>query len=409
MHSRRFWRTDKHVVDAVAREWGASGLAYLTGLPDGPPDFSRAAVLATAREVAADLGSKIGIERDAATLLTGRAAQLGLSRGGRVSAGGATRLLPTMDGWAAITLSRPGDVDDVPAMLEHAVTPGDTWPAVENWAATRSADDVVGRARLLDLPAAILGEASAGPPIVQRMGPTISPRPPSGLLVADMSSMWAGPLCAQILAWAGATVVKVESRSRPDGTRVGSRAFFDWMNGGKLSHAADFDDLSGLRALLAAADVVITSSRPTALGRRGLGPGDVPARDGRVWLRITGHGSDGDLRNLVAFGDDAAVAGGLVGRSIGGPVFCADAIADPLTGLHAALAVAESLAHGGGELIDVAMATVAAGYAALPVRPSESNCPVMRPVEPVVASPAAELGSDDAQVLHLVSERNFAA
>ncbi|MDT5190249.1 MAG: hypothetical protein QOI28_2500, partial [Mycobacterium sp.] len=69
-------------MDAVARDWGASGLAYLTGLPDGPPDFSRAAVLTRARAVAADLGGRIGVELDAAVLLSGRAAQLGLSRGG---------------------------------------------------------------------------------------------------------------------------------------------------------------------------------------------------------------------------------------------------------------------------------------------------------------------------------------
>jgi hypothetical protein len=396
-------------VDDVARDWGACGLAHLTGLPDGACDFSRAAVLARAREVAADLGRRIGVELDAAALLSGRAAQLGLSRGGRVSAGRATRLLRTRDGWAAITLARPGDVDDLPAMLEHEIAPDDAWPAVECWAAARSADEVVGRARLLDLPAAVLGEASAGPPVVRRTGATTSPVTFADLLVADMSSMWAGPLCAQILAWAGATVVKVESRARPDGTRLGPKPFFDWMNGGKLSYAADFDEQSGLRALLAAADVVITSSRPAALDRRGLGPGDVPARDGRVWLRITGHGAEGDLGGRVAFGDDAAVAGGLVGRSAEGPVFCADAVADPLTGLQAALAVAESLARGGGELVDVAMTAVAANYAALPELPSESDCAAMPPAAPVLASPTAELGSDNARVHRLVSERSFAA
>jgi CoA transferase family III len=396
-------------VDDVVRDWGDSGLAHLTGLPDGPPDFSRAALLARAREVTADLGRRIGIELDAAALLTGRAAQLGLSRSGRVSAGGATRLLRTGDGWAAIALARPGDVDDVPAMLEHEIAPGDTWPAIERWAATRSADEVVGRARLLDLPAAVLGETTAGPPVVRRVGATTSPRQASDLLVADMSSMWAGPLCGRILAWSGATVVKVESRSRPDGTRLGPKPFFDWMNGGKLSYAADFDDAAGLRALLAAADVVITSSRPAALARRCLGPGDVPARDGRVWLRITGHGAEGDLANLVAFGDDAAVAGGLVGRSAEGPVFCADAVADPLTGLHAALAVVEGRARGGGELIDVAMAAVAASYAALPVLPNESDCAASPPAAPTVAAHAAELGSDNDRVNRLVSERSLAA
>jgi hypothetical protein len=67
----------------------------------------------------------------------------------------------------------------------------------------------------------------------------------------------------------------------------------------------------------------------------------------------------------VAFGDDATVAGGLVGwTGDGEPVFCADAIADPLTGITGALAVARSLAGGGGELIDLPMRAVAASFAA---------------------------------------------
>ena len=191
-------------MDAVAQDWGATGLAFLTGMPDGPPDFSRAAVLAEARRVAADLGARIGVDLDAATLLAGRAAQLGLRRGGRVSPGGATRLLPARDGWCAVTLSRADDVDAVPALIKRDDVAGDgTWNAVAKWAATRLVDEVVGRARLLGLPTAMLGEAPAAGPVVRRIGAGTSPRPPSGLLVVDMSSMWAGPLCGQILAQGG--------------------------------------------------------------------------------------------------------------------------------------------------------------------------------------------------------------
>ena len=117
-------------------------------------------------------------------------------------------------------------------------------------------------------------------------GAATTARSPSGLLVADLSSMWAGPLCGQLLAQAGATVVKVESAARPDGTRAGPPAFFDWMNGGKLSYVADFDQPSGLRRLLAAADIVIESSRPAALARRGLGA------DGRRSARRPGLAAD---------------------------------------------------------------------------------------------------------------------
>ena len=161
------------------------------------------------------------------------------------------------------------------------------------------------------------------------------------------------------------------------------------MNSGKLSYTVDFGEPAALSRLLEAADVVIESSRPTALAHRGIGAADIPRRDGRVWLRITGHGTDGERANWVAFGDDAAVSGGLVGGSAGEPAFCGDAIADPLTGLHAALEVAESLSRGGGELIELSMAAVAATYAN-DDRTTETRCAATP--EPSVPAPRTRCG-----------------
>jgi hypothetical protein len=391
-------------MDALADDWSASGLAYLTGDPAGPPDYSRAAVLAAARSVAAEFETLTGVRVDAAQELASRAALLGLARRGRTSAGGASRILPTADGWWALTLSRPDDVDAVPALVE-ADAVADPWRAVRDWASTRSVADVVDRARLLDLPAAALGEAVAQPPTVRQTGPRSAPRTAAELVVVDLSSMWAGPSCGRLLLRAGATVVKVESPGRPDGSRGGPRPFFDWMNGGKLSYAADFADAARLRELLAIADVVIESSRPAALRRRGLGHDDVAARDGRVWLSITGHADMG----RVAFGDDAAVAGGLVGQGADGlPVFCADAIADPLTGLHAALEVVRSLRRGGGETVHVAMSEVAATYAALPQTVPSVPAEAAPPAPPGTTTPASELDGDRTRVDRLIDERRLA-
>ena len=381
------------VVSCARSKWGDSGLAYLTGLPDGPPDFSRANLLSRAEQLAPD----------AATLLNGRAGLLGLTRGGRVSAGSATRLLPAMDGWCAITLSRSDDIAAVPALLCVDAVPADPWPTLRDWAATRLVSEIVERAALLDIPAAALGEAAATPPRIRRLGARAPARPLAGLLVADLSSMWAGPLCGHLLARAGATVVKVESPRRPDGTRGGDRAFFDWINGEKHSYLLDFDSQAEeLRQLLAVADIVIEGSRPAALARRRLGPDDIAPRAGRIWLRITGYDDD---PGRPAFGDDAAVAGGLVGTSVDGPVFCGDAIADPLTGLEATLAVTESLNRGGGELIQIAMAAVAATYAELPATASVSAHPAVPPRPPRVTTSAAELGANNDAVRHLIAER----
>jgi hypothetical protein len=395
-------------VDQAANgvlDWAGSGLAHLTGSSDGPADFSRAPVLTEARRVTADVATLLGIQVDAATTLAGRAAIMSLSRRGRCSAGGATRLLPTTDGWCAVALPRDDDVAGLPALMEVDEVTGDHWAALTGWAAALPTADVVDRAQLLDIAAAALGEAAAAPPAVRPAGSGAGSRGFEGLLVADLSSLWAGPLCAQLLTRAGAVVVKVESPRRPDGTRSGEPAFFDWMNSGKLCYAVDFDhDGDALRRLLAAADIVIEGSRPAALRRRKLSVDDVPARAGRIWLRINGYR---DQPDRPAFGDDAAVAGGLVGAAADGPVFCGDAIADPLSGLDAARAVGESLHRGGGEVIDVSMAQVAARYAALP-QSSNTAEPANRPQPPPAVASASPLGADNAAVERLVAERSCA-
>ncbi len=243
------------------------------GIPD--------AVLARARRTAgdisrsaADLGGDMSIDAD--EILIGRAALLGLRPAGRISAGGATRLLATSDGWCALTLSRDDDVQSVPALLETNDEPADPWMAVTTAAAGRDAAEFVSRARLLDLPAAILGEVRSAPARFAPGGLT-APRHMSELLVADLSSMWAGPLCGHLLAAAGATVVKVETISRPDGTRSGDSRFFDWMNASKLSYATDFRD--GERASAARGRRRCDRRVPA----RGIGPP-------RPWRR-TGAGS----------------------------------------------------------------------------------------------------------------------
>lgn len=355
-----------------------------------------AAVLDRARSTAAR--GRIAVDTD--ELLAGRAALLGLRSGGRTSAGGASRLMAARDGWCALTLSRPDDLAAIPALIECDALVGDPWAAVESSVQQRGVVAFADRARLLGLPVGILGETSSAAPVVRRCGDRVRPIAPAGLLVADLSSMWAGPLCGQLLARAGATVVKVESAARPDGTRQGPSAFFDWMNGGKLSYSADFNRPDGVRRLLAVADVVIESSRPAALERRGLGPADVTARPGRIWLRITGHGTAGEHADWVAFGDDAAVSGGLVGGTAQAPQFCGDAIADPLTGLHAALAVLHSLARGGGELVEISMAAVAAGYAELRGG-TERDCTAT----PSVPRRGPALGSGNDVVDRLVADR----
>src|ERR1700741_1457566 len=178
------------------------------------------AVLMRARRAADAFRTLTGVSVDTAELLTGRAALLGLSPQGRISAGGATQLMRISDGWCALTLARQDDVNAVPALVAANTVGDDPWPAVQAWMADNASADVTARGRLLGLPVATLGETPAAAPWITTLGPPATPPRVSGLLVVDLSSMWAGPLCGRLLAQAGATVVKVETRARPDGTRA---------------------------------------------------------------------------------------------------------------------------------------------------------------------------------------------
>jgi CoA-transferase family III len=381
--------------------WAASGGMALTGQADGAPAASPAPAFGLLCVLVGDLAAvtrAVGVEvrADPGELVAGRAALAGFRRRGRVSAGGSARLLRAADGWCAVNLSRADDVAAVPAIIGALGLDGlaglagrggagadGVWGALEAAAAGTPAAALAGAAQLLGVPAAALPSAqpvasrsaSWSPGRVSRIAGRSAGARLAGAVVVDLSSMWAGPLCARLLGLAGADVIKVETPDRPDGARAGEPRFFDWLHAGHRSVTLDFRSSGGRRALsalLAEADVVIEASRPRALAQLGLAPEMIPHRDGQVWLSITGYGrADGAQAGLVAFGDDAAVAGGLVGwtgdgRGDGEPVFCADAIADPLTGLCGALAVARSVADGGGELIDLAMRDVAAGFAAAP-------------------------------------------
>jgi crotonobetainyl-CoA:carnitine CoA-transferase CaiB-like acyl-CoA transferase len=165
-------------------------------------------------------------------------------------------------------------------------------------------------------------------------------------------------------------VVKVETPWRPDGARRGNAAFYRLLHAGHSCVALDpltSAGRSAMAALVAAADIVIESSRPRALARFGLDAAAAVA-SGTTWVSITAYGRDSDR---VGYGDDVAASAGLVAWDAAGkPVFCGDAIADPLTGLAAAAAAAS--APCGGTLLDISMSAVAAAAAdaAASVRPS---------------------------------------
>lgn len=291
-------------------------------------------------------------------LLTQRMTATGWSPAGRSNASGRCRLMPTGDGqWIALNLARPGDREVLEVVLGARLgedTSDASWSEVEEAALQWTADDLVESCGDLSVPLAHVDEVKWSGPLGAlpvRAGAVPKERHPEGAdgrrrpRVVDLSALWAGPLCSRLLLDAGCDVVTVESWRRPDPTRRHHPEFHRSLHAGKTLARIEFV-AEQLRPILAEADVVIEGSRPRALRRLGIEPGHfLESRRPVVWLSITAQGDHDPSR--VGFGDDCAAAGGLLGwettREGVEPRFVGDAIADPVTGLIAAVAVLSEL------------------------------------------------------------------
>ncbi len=345
--------------------WAASGAMSLTGWPGEAPQWPEGDVIGrltgTAQVLAAVAhGCGFDLSVDVGAMLTGRAWARGSVRRGATSVGGHCQLVRAADSWVAINLARPGDLELLPALtdgkvfFDPAAADPDAnpdhhaamWSGLREFARHRTGSQLASSAQRLGIPAGEL-RSDPGPDrlpwTIHRLGESVrnGPRRPR---VVDFSALWSGPLCAHLLGRCGAHVVKVEDVGRPDGARHGDPWLFEQLHRHHDQLVLDFRNPTDLRAL-------------RALAALGFSPAQfLGERPGRTWVSITGYGRSRPRSDWVAFGDDAAVAGGLVGRSgASSPVFCADAVADPISGLCAATGALASVAQGGGHLVDCSM------------------------------------------------------
>ena len=135
---------------------------------------------------------------------------------------------------------------------------------------------------------------------------------------------------------------------------------------------------------------------------------------GLTWLSLSGYGREPEWENAIAYGDDAGVAAGLsalLRQAHGESLICGDAIADPLSGIHAALAAWASWRQGGGQLLALSLAGVVRAAldfdtpSDVPARMADwsrvlahSGQPVAAPRRRAAAGTAAALGADTAAV-----------
>jgi len=322
------------------------------------------------RELAELTGSARIAALDGLTIVGERGSARDFEIRGRRSAGvGGSYLNPTRDGsWFALTIMREEDRAYLPALFGKEGMESASEQEIAAEIALHDSMDLLAKGRALGLPVACSDEVPASPPVeVLARGSRCERSPGHRPLVVDLSAIWAGPLCGHLLWLAGAEVIKVENPRRPDMIRSSDPQTFAIVNQGKHCVAADLTDphqRDRVLALIRRADIVIEASRPRALRHLGM-DADALVREipGLVWLSITGHGATGDAANWVGVGNDCAVAGGLaraLADATGEIGYVGDALADPLTGISAALEGWRAYASGEAIRIGLSMSAIAA-------------------------------------------------
>lgn len=204
---------------------------------------------------------------------------------------------------------------------------------------------------------------------------TARPGPLSGIRVIDFTWAWAGPHGVQLLAMLGAEVIKIESMTRLDHSRVRSlmggastagpdgAAIFGELNAGKLSLRLDLRKQKAqeiVHRLAALSDLAIQNMRPGALDRLGLGYESLRAVNPRIiMISSSAVGETGPERTYAGYAPIFAALSGIAditGYADGGPIPLSGAV-DLRVGTAVAFAALVALHHrnqsGEGQNIDI--------------------------------------------------------
>jgi|TARA_B110000305_G_scaffold230604_1_gene283028 crotonobetainyl-CoA:carnitine CoA-transferase CaiB-like acyl-CoA transferase len=235
--------------------------------------------------------------------------------------------------------------------------------------------------------------------------------PLSGLLVADLSRVLAGPYSTQMLGDLGAEIIKVESpvgdetRSWRPPQRDGVSTYYLGINRNKRDIVLDFGDAEDLeltKELVRRADIVIENFKPGGLKKFGLDYESVAKENPNViYASISGFGSKEGAK-LPGYDLIVQAASGLMsltGSPEGEPFRSGVSVFDIMTGMQATIGILAALNHrnltGEGQHVEVnlmltalaAMANHSSTYIAggeVPFRMGNSH-PSLFPYEPLPA------------------------
>lgn len=206
-----------------------------------------------------------------------------------------------------------------------------------------------------------------------------------GIRVVDMSTAIFGPYCTQILADMGADVIKVEHGVGDSTRNIGNVAKTPGMGGlhmtinrGKRSVVWDLHSEAGrdaMHSLLMSSDIFIHNVRADGIARLGLDYESVRKLCPEIiYIHCVGFGSAGPYASRQAYDDLIQAASGIASLlpKVDGnpsPRYLPMAIADKVSGLHAAYATLAALTHklrtGEGQHVEVPMMEALASFTLL--------------------------------------------
>ena len=197
-----------------------------------------------------------------------------------------------------------------------------------------------------------------------------------GVKIVEFGGYAAGPHVGKMLANFGATVVHVESMSRPDGFRmqyppykddkpgINSGGCFTYFNDSKYGVTVDLKNAEGrklARRLADWCDIIIENMRPGVIDRLGLGFQELrTSNPGVIMLSTCNMGQTGPRADTPGFGSQlSALAGfcGLTGEKDGPPMLLYGPYIDYVASTLGAAAVLAALERrrrtGNGAYLDV--------------------------------------------------------
>ena len=193
-----------------------------------------------------------------------------------------------------------------------------------------------------------------------------------GIVVLDLTRVLAGPYCGTLIAYMGATVIKVENPIGGDDSRSmgpfinGNSVYYANFNRSKLGCTLNLKTSEGkeiFKELVKKADIIIENYRPGTMEKLGLGYDELKKENPAIiYGAVSGFGHTGPLSKRAGYDIIGQAMGGLMSTTgwPGGPATRSGTpLGDVLGGLNLAIGILAALVNrektGLGEKVDVAL------------------------------------------------------